>query len=88
MHDGIYIYIPLYIFPGNTCLAVWERDETGPVSGLEMLIARCFEGTWGCLGGVKVKFPTRRGKIAPFGKSIDIIVVISLFMGRARMYNL
>lgn len=29
MHD--YVYIPLYIFPGNTWLAVWERDETGPV---------------------------------------------------------
>lgn len=47
MHD--YVYIPLYIFPGNTWLAVWERDETGPVSG-EMLIARCFEETWGCFG--------------------------------------
>lgn len=82
--------IPLY-FPWEYLPGRFERNETDPVRGNADCTLR--EGAWEMfwedrLGG-KWNFSGRgREKIAPFGKRIDIIVVIPLFTIGAQMYNL
>lgn len=71
------------IFPGNICPAVSKRNETDPVRG-NADCSRCVRETfWEDRFGGKWNFRGERGgKIAQFGKRIDIIVVIPLFYDR------
>lgn len=78
--------IPLY-FPWEYLPGRLERNETDPVRGNADCALR--KGAWQTFWEESEIFSERgRGKIAPFGKGIDIIVVIPLFTIGARMYNL